>query len=164
MLGSIFRLKSIEKNEDNQLWIVKMNLCSENEHELKPILVYMRQQLGIGETNLRRLGKVLWRMGKPDLAEMYFMRQLNELSSNDPSLSQLYTELGDLASQTRDYEKSVEWHQKAIALNKPNKLLVFDSIDELCSYIGKSITTICINSFKETSYDTNQILLRNVLW
>ncbi|CAF1351572.1 unnamed protein product [Rotaria sordida] len=114
MLGSIFRLDSVERSSDDRLWIIRMTLCSENEHALKDVLIHMRRQLGDGETNLRTLGKVLWTMGKLGLAEHYFIRFLEEVPSHDPLLPTVYDELGELTSQSREYEKSVHWHQKAI--------------------------------------------------
>ncbi|CAF0790317.1 unnamed protein product [Adineta steineri] len=122
MIGSIFRLKSINYSDDH-VWIIEMSLCSDNEYDLKQVLLHMKQQIGNGETNLRTLGKVLWTMGKFDLAEGYFKRLLNELPSNDPLLSSLYEDLGELASQTGDYDMSIQWHQKYLEVKKQNELL-----------------------------------------
>ncbi|CAM4840345.1 unnamed protein product, partial [Rotaria magnacalcarata] len=123
MLGSIFRLKSVDHNNDDQVWIIQMSLCSENEHQLKYVLMNMRQQFGSGETNLHTFGKVLWEMGKFDLAEKYFLRMLEQLSPNDPLLADLYQDLGKLASYAGDLDKSMEWRQKAIALKTSNTLI-----------------------------------------
>ncbi|CAF4556577.1 unnamed protein product [Rotaria sp. Silwood2] len=85
MLGSIFHLKSISRDED-QVWKIEMSLCGDNEHKLKEVLADMKKQNGTGETNLWTLGKLLWTMGKLDLAEYYYNLFLQELPSNDPSL------------------------------------------------------------------------------
>jgi tetratricopeptide (TPR) repeat protein len=92
MLGSIFYLKSIN-HDDNQVWRIRMSLCGDDEHNLKEALDDMKKQIGTGETNLRTLGKLLWTMGKFNLAEQYYNRLLQELSPNDPSLPSLYDEL-----------------------------------------------------------------------
>ncbi|CAF3998576.1 unnamed protein product [Rotaria sordida] len=130
MLGSIFRLNSVNRSSDDRLWIIQMTLCSENEHDLKNVLKHMKQQLGTGETTLRTLGKVLWTMGKLDLAEQYFTRFLKEFSPNDPLLGNLYDELGELASQSRDYEKSVQWHQKALVFKNQQQLTPNSNINQ----------------------------------
>ncbi|CAF1355853.1 unnamed protein product [Rotaria sordida] len=135
MPGTIFRLNSVKRSSDNQVWIIQMTLCSEDEHDLKHVLMYMKQQLGSGETNLRTLGKVLWKMGKFDLAEQYFTRLLKDLSPNDPLLVTLYEELGELASQTGDYNKSVKWHQKSLALKNPDESIDSVRIDQPRNYI-----------------------------
>jgi tetratricopeptide (TPR) repeat protein len=121
MSGSIFRLKSINCNDD-QVWIIEMSLCSDDENDLKHVLLHIKQQIGDGETNLRTLGKVLWKMGKLDLAEKYFKRLLNQLSLTDHLLCNLYEDLGELASQIGDYDISVQCHQKFLQLKKRNQL------------------------------------------
>jgi tetratricopeptide (TPR) repeat protein len=121
MLGSIFRLNSINRG-DNEVWIIRMALCSDDENDLKQVLLHMKQQIGSGETNLRILGKVLWKMGKLDLAEKYFNRLLKDLSPNDPLLSSLYEDLGELASLREDYDMSMQWHQKSLAIKDKNQL------------------------------------------
>jgi hypothetical protein len=73
----------------------------------------MKEQIANGETNLRTLGNILWEMGKFDLAEKYFIRLSEELSSDDPLLiSSLYEDLGKIASQVGNYDMSVQWRQK----------------------------------------------------
>ncbi|CAF3834701.1 unnamed protein product, partial [Rotaria sp. Silwood1] len=69
-------------------------------------------------------------MGKLDLAEQYFTRLLKELSPNNPLLGKLYKDLGELASLTGDYDKSVQWHQKSLALKNPNALVGILNDDE----------------------------------
>ncbi|CAF1281319.1 unnamed protein product [Rotaria sordida] len=137
MLGSIFRLNNIDYSNDNQVWVIRMTLCSEKEHDLKNVLMYMKQQLGNGETNLRTLGKVLSEMGKFDLAEQYFTRLLKELPPNDPLLGDLYEDLGKIASHTGDYDKSVQWHKKSLALKNPKALTGILNDDERSYSIGK---------------------------
>jgi hypothetical protein len=92
MLGSIFRLESIACNDD-KIWIIQMTLCSDNDHDLKEVLMHMKNKIGSGETNLRILGKILWKMGKLDLAEKYFIRLLKELRAHDPLRANLYKDL-----------------------------------------------------------------------
>ena len=120
MIGSIFRLESISHN-DNNVWIIRITLCNDNEHDLKQVLSYMKKQTGSGETNLRTLGKIVWEMGKLDLAEKYFTRFLKELPSDNPLLIDLYEDLGKLASLREDYDISIQWHQKALILKEQNQ-------------------------------------------
>ncbi|CAF1424083.1 unnamed protein product [Rotaria sordida] len=119
MIGSLFHLNSIICNDDH-VWIIKMSLCSDDENDLKQVLLRMKQQLGKGETNLRTLGRVLWEMGKLDLAEKYIKRLLNELPSNNQLRCNLYEDLGKIASQKGDYDMSIQWYQKALEVPKQN--------------------------------------------
>ncbi|CAF3836789.1 unnamed protein product [Rotaria sp. Silwood1] len=140
MLGSIFHLNSIKRNENNQIWIIQMTLCSENEPDLKQILMHTKQKLSDRETNLRTLGKILWDTGKFDLAEKYLTEFLNQLPSNDPSLSSIYDDLSKVALQAGDYEKSVRWSKKAFEFRNSNALLhtlnINVSDDAICKFIN----------------------------
>ena len=106
MPGSIFRLNTIDR-DDYQVWIIGMSLCSDDDHSLKEVLGDMKKQNGTGETNLCTLGKVLWDMGKFDLAKKYYIRCVNEISDNDPLLLTAYEDLAEIASQQNDYEESL---------------------------------------------------------
>jgi tetratricopeptide (TPR) repeat protein len=117
MLGSIFRLDQITRDAD-QVWIIQMTLCNDSEHDLKQVLTDMKNRTGIGETNFHTLGKLLWNMGKLDLAEKCYNRLLNELPSDNPLLSTLYVELSMIASQRLDYNKSVQLHQKSLEIKE----------------------------------------------
>ncbi|CAF1165088.1 unnamed protein product [Adineta ricciae] len=123
MIGSIFRLKSVLRSNDEDMWIVRMTLCSENDSSLQDVLRYMKQQLGEGETSLRTLGKVLWKMGDLDLAEFYLTRLLNNLPPQDPVIGDLYEELSEIAGLRKNFDKSIEYKNKALEYQKAKKLL-----------------------------------------
>ncbi|CAF5024445.1 unnamed protein product, partial [Rotaria sp. Silwood1] len=92
------------------------------------------------ETNLRTLGKILWDTEKFDLAEKYLTEFLNQLPSNDPSLSSIYDDLSKVALQAGDYEKSVRWSKKAFEFRNSNALLhtlnINVSDDAICKFIN----------------------------
>ena len=134
--GSIFRLNSVICS-DNQIWIIRMTLCSDDENDLKKVLTHMQKQNGSGQTNLRTLGKVLWKMGKFDLAEQYYTRLLEELPPNDSSLSTLYAELADISSQKGDLNMSIQWQQKSIDIGGHTAPMANTSRDETSSTTGK---------------------------
>ncbi|CAF4021080.1 unnamed protein product, partial [Rotaria sp. Silwood1] len=116
MLGSIFYLVSVNQDDEHG-WIVKMSLCSDDNNDLKVVLEDMQKQNGTGDTSLWTLGKLLWDMGKFELAEYYYQRLIGELlSNNDPSLSNLYDILGSIALQQECFEKCAQWRQKARAI------------------------------------------------
>ncbi|CAF0962540.1 unnamed protein product [Adineta steineri] len=121
MIGSIFRLKNIYCDTNN-IWIIEMCLCSDDEYNLKQVLLHMKRQIRTGETNLRTLGKLLWKMGKLDLAEKYFKRLLDELPIDDHLFCILCEDLGEIASQAGDYDMSIKWHQRFLEIKKQNDL------------------------------------------
>ncbi|CAF1197322.1 unnamed protein product [Adineta steineri] len=144
MIGSIFRLNNIKRNGD-QIWIIKMTLCNDNEHDLKQVLMYMKQQIENEEINLRTLGNVLWEMGKFDLAEKYFIRLLKQLPSDDPLHISLYEDLGKLASQRGAYDMSMKWRQKLLTFKEENLLATNASVNKTNNSIGQSIIFNHIN-------------------
>jgi hypothetical protein len=88
MIGCTFRLIDVRRNDD-QIWMIEMKLCGDEENKLKNLFDHMRKEYGCGENevNLRSSGDVVRRMGKFDLAEKMYHRLLKELSPDDPSLS-----------------------------------------------------------------------------
>jgi tetratricopeptide (TPR) repeat protein len=136
MIGSIFRLDSIDQNDAN-IWIIKMSLSSDEEHGLKEVLLYMKKQVGTAETNLRTLGKCLWKMGKFDLAEKYFTRLLNELQPDDPLNSILYEDLAELAALRGEYDMSVQYQEKSLKLKGTKDVNETKSLVGLPSALSK---------------------------
>ncbi|CAF4147861.1 unnamed protein product, partial [Adineta steineri] len=143
MIGSIFRLNSINLDDKDQIWIIKMTLCNDDEHGLKQVLMYMKQQINSDETNLRTLGNILWEMGKLDLAEKYFTRSLKELPWNDPLHISLYEGLGKLASQRGDYDMSMKWRQKLLTFKEENPLATDASTNKTSNSIEQSNDVVC---------------------
>ncbi|CAF0899531.1 unnamed protein product [Adineta steineri] len=144
MIGSIFRLGNIDRNDD-QIWIIKMTLCNDDEHDLKQVLMYMKQQIKSGEMNFRILGNVLWEMGKFDLAEKYFTRSLQQLPSNDSLHISLYEDLGKLTSQKGDYDMSVQWRQKLLTFKEKNPSATNVNVNKTNNSIEQTIPVNHIN-------------------
>jgi hypothetical protein len=116
MLGSIFRLESVQHNNEDT-WIIRMNFCNDDEHDFRIILEEMKQRNGKGPTNLRTLGKLMWNMGELNLAYMYYCRLINELSPNDFWLKVLYEDLMNITSQNHNLTESLAWGVKLHAIN-----------------------------------------------
>ena len=114
MSGSIFRINQIEHHNNQNYATVRLSLCSDNEHELKELIEYLKQQNEEEQTNLSTFANILWKMGYLNLAYTYFSRFLDELPIDDPLRNSLYQDLADLTSQQGKYEESLEWHQKLV--------------------------------------------------
>jgi tetratricopeptide (TPR) repeat protein len=113
MAASIFSLTDITCNDD-QLWIVKMTLCTDEEYDSIFNSIQMKEQNE--QNNLRTFAKILWKMDKLDLADEYYHRLINELPSNDPLLMIVYEDLGTMALEKKNYDASVQWFRKSIAI------------------------------------------------
>lgn len=120
MVGSIFRLDSIDLDclqyDGQVLTIIRMTLCGDKQHELHELYQYMRKEYGNDETDLRSLGTLLAKMGKFDLAEKYYRKMLDQVSSEDPVLGDLYHSLGCVATDKGENDASLDWYKKSLAI------------------------------------------------
>ncbi|CAF3576261.1 unnamed protein product, partial [Rotaria socialis] len=62
MLGSIFRLQNVKRSSDGKVWIVRMTLCSDDEHDLKQVFIDMKEQLSLDDPLLGDLYHDLGRL------------------------------------------------------------------------------------------------------
>ena len=115
MMGSIFRLNDIYRDED-RVWIIRMTLCSDSDHDLKTIFDHMNNKYDDGEMSLYSFGHVLRKMGKFDEAEKYYRRLLNELPSDHGDIVRCYWGLGDVTDEKGDYDLSLSWHHKSLEI------------------------------------------------
>ena len=122
MLGSIFRTRSIAASEDG-VWIIRLTLCSELDHDLKPITEHLKTRYSDNKTNLVSLGNLLLDMGRYDEAEKYFRRFLNSTSMEDPNVNALCLHLFGMVDMRRgDYEPSLRWFNKSLAIKMQNQI------------------------------------------
>ncbi|CAF1196075.1 unnamed protein product, partial [Adineta ricciae] len=136
MSGCIFRLDGIHQDDD--MWVIEMQLCDDNEHDLKMLFDHMKKDYGSGDgkVDLRSLGVVLRRMGKPELAEKMLQRHLNELPPNDPSLGCVYWSLGIVTQDKGDYDASLKWFEKSLEIYMKTDSSDYVSIGNLYNLIG----------------------------
>ncbi|CAF1243350.1 unnamed protein product, partial [Rotaria sordida] len=137
MIGCIFRLIDIHQN-NNKIWVIRMELRSDDEHDLKNLFEHMKKQYGgeNNEVNLLLFGEVLRQMGKYDLAEKFFHRLSNELPSNDSSLSDLYYSLGLIMKDKSDYDSSLQWLHKSLEIKMHTNPSDYINISRIFNCIG----------------------------
>ena len=122
MLGSIFRMRSLSLDDDG-IWIVRLTLCSELDHDLKPIINYLKTRYIEKETNLLSLGNLLLDMGRYDEAEKYFRRFINNTSLDDPNLSAFCLHLLGMVDMKRgDHELSLRWFNKSLNIKMQHQI------------------------------------------
>lgn len=114
MVGSIFCVNSITYNDQYRFWTIELILCSSDDSQLKQVLQSMKQEYTSGKVNFHKLGRLMWEMGKLDLAESYLLRSLDHDYANDPCVGTLYEDLGKVASQKGNFDQSMKWRQAAI--------------------------------------------------
>jgi tetratricopeptide (TPR) repeat protein len=137
MIGSLFRIKNVCQN-DNQIWIIKMELCNDDHHHLKELFTHMKKTYADSnkEITVLSFGRVLHQMGKLDLAEKFYERLLKELPANDPSCSDLYYSLGVLTMNKGDYDACVHWFRKTLEIKFRTDPTDYIYIGGICNAIG----------------------------
>jgi len=89
MAGCIFRV--IQVVGEDLFSIVRMELCSNEENDLKPLFESMRSEYGEklagkeNEADMNSFGTVIFNMDKFDMADRFFRRIYYEACPNDPN-------------------------------------------------------------------------------
>jgi tetratricopeptide (TPR) repeat protein len=138
MVGSVFRLTEIVREDEEQTWLIRMELCGDNQHELKQLFDHMKKSYGCGdkEINLHSLGNVLRNMGKYDLAERMYHRALDELSPTDPTRAGLYKSLGLVAKDKGELGCSLQWLYRSLEIKTQIDPHNYICIGNLYNWIG----------------------------
>lgn len=123
MVGSIFRLKTIQRSEDG-IWHVHLVLTSINDKHLKPLFDQLKKRFDDGPTNYLHLGYFLNELKLFGPAEKAFRCHLNQLPSDHPEIIDCYREFGHVARHGKDYDLSLKWYETCL-----NSMLQMESID-----------------------------------
>ena len=136
MIGSIFRICKI-KRDDQQIWHVRLVFSSIKDRELKSIFPQMKNELGMGGTNLFQFARLLHRTGKSEQSEKYFRQCLNQLPNDHPHLSSCYQSLAKMAESKKNFPSSLKWHKKALHFYRLSQEAEYGILAEMYSSIGK---------------------------
>lgn len=98
MIGSIFRLVEIHGDNDEQIWLIKMKVCGDDEYHLKKLLDYMKKSYGDDDikVNLYSFSNELHHIGRYNSAEKMYHRLLDEFPSNDSLLCGLFSSVSTI--------------------------------------------------------------------
>ena len=133
MIGSVFRLKNISV-DDNGIWHIEMNLCSDNDSDLRAIYRHMQDQYGSHNTQLILFGNVLIDMANFDDAEKYLRRLLRQIPAQHKDIYKCYHALGKVLFEKGEYESSLNY------LNDSLKALqISESDDSRIAFVYNSI-------------------------
>jgi tetratricopeptide (TPR) repeat protein len=113
MAGSIFRITDINLDM-NGINVVQLSFCSTDDHNLKELFEYMREDIP-PECIPLTYGIVLANASKTDQAEKFFRNVLKELLVDDPLIIHCYHQLGNVLDDRGEYQESLEYFEKALA-------------------------------------------------
>jgi len=146
MSGSIFRLIDIHFN-DEQLWIIRIKLCSINDENLKSMFDYMKNKIGYNDKqiNLITFANILWKMDKLDEAEKYYLHGINSLPQDHLDRANLYYNLGHIYSDKNDYDSSLKSYNKSLEI-------WMNSLKSNDSNLANNYNAIATNYWKKGDY------------
>ncbi|CAF1045764.1 unnamed protein product, partial [Didymodactylos carnosus] len=147
MLGTIFRIMNVKRTEEQGIWIIKLRLCDENEHDLKDVYKYMKENIMDKEMNRSSPGMLLIQMGLFNKAEIFYKRLMNTLLPNDLLLANCFEGLGIIATEKGDNLLAIDYYRKEgeiLSQTYPS--------DHLCfAFAYGNLATVCC---KSDLYDT----------
>ena len=121
MLGSIFQIEDVYCDENDSTWTIQLNLCSDNEQNLKSILQFLRQESNRCEFDLLAFGNVLHDMGEFEQAKNYYNRCLNFLPpANRIWKAYCYYLLGLVATENNENEHALQLFKQSLFIRKEN--------------------------------------------
>ncbi|CAF3653738.1 unnamed protein product [Rotaria socialis] len=170
MLGSIFRLKNIYC-DNNKIWHIEMNLCSDNQCELQTIFSHMTNQYDSSSTKLTLFGNVLIDMAHFNYAEKYLCRLLKQISSEHKDTYKCYHALGKVSFEKGEYDTSLIYLFKSLEIlqkrqsNGSRLAYIHNSIGEVYQKKGKIKEALqsyekALEIFKQTFADDHE----NLAW
>jgi tetratricopeptide (TPR) repeat protein len=115
MLGTIFRIKEVAFNKDKNLWIVSLELCSQDDNDLNSIFQYFKNNYG-EKTSLWHLTDLLFDMNELDKAEKFYKGLIDEVSEYEGAIC--YDALGVIATGKAEYNLALMYHEKSLIFLK----------------------------------------------
>jgi len=114
MFGCIFRLDQIHYDEQIQLWMCKLTLCSQDDPDIKDFISTLQEQLK-GQNQTILIGNYFSQMLKFDDAQQHFEKILKNKIINDPiELAYCHHGLGKVNEKKGDNKSSIENLNKAL--------------------------------------------------
>lgn len=121
MLGSVFRVQSVQQNTTNDLWTIKMTLSGKNDYDFDDISQSIGKDLA-KNPSLTTLGLLFQRMGDFKRAAQCFQQHSDLLEDDDAiTRSACYHNLGNIAEVNGDYDQALFYLDQSlkIRLNLP---------------------------------------------
>jgi len=142
MVGALFRIESIERDQTKKFWIASVTLASQDDFYLKETFAHMKQKIG-DETNLDSLGKILTEMGQYEQSQKCYRRMIYEAQVNE---SIGYAGLGWADHWANSYDTALANLQKSLAL-------IEDILPEICEEKGKLYSSMGLVYWRKKQYD-----------
>jgi hypothetical protein len=164
-IGTIFQIESVERDEENKLWIIKMNATDEGTMEIKQRVNLMKKKFQSGNKNLL-FGRLLLDMHQYTKAESYFQLMLQKETVSCKQyvyLASIHDYIGDLKMRTTNYQKALTSFQLAYELkckqlpsDHPNMAVTFNNLGNYYKAI-EDLTNASEYYYKALKYKNHPI-------
>ncbi|CAF1063690.1 unnamed protein product [Didymodactylos carnosus] len=123
--STVFRIASVKKLDNCDIWNVKLTLDGEEDEQLRQLTEHMWLEIK-GSKDFFTLGNLLLKMAEYDQAEQLYMMILDNITENDPDVGHIYKQLGYIYKQRNssqqaliDYNKCLDVELKYLSLEPP---------------------------------------------
>ena len=114
MLGAVFRMRYIFLDHTQQIWHIKLDLCSDQDYDVRNVVHSMGKQYKSMSNGLLRFAYVLIDMSHFEDAEKYLHRVLGELPPSHQDIPNCYQALGKIYCEQGKYQFAHDNLRKAI--------------------------------------------------
>jgi tetratricopeptide (TPR) repeat protein len=113
-MGTVFRIKSIDRISGSEVWNVRLTLTDDMDVQLENLTLHMRQGLQQCEPILSKFTKLMKEMGFPEKALHFYMKQYD--IENNPNINDIIFNsfVGDLCLEANNYEDALNQYQHAL--------------------------------------------------
>ncbi|CAF0873926.1 unnamed protein product [Adineta steineri] len=116
-MGTVFRIQSVEKSED-ELWHVCLTLTDDEDEQLRQLSEHVKIEIGStsGISSLMTLGLLMTTMGEINRAKEFYEIILNDpiLKNDFVTIVSVFNNLGVIYNELADYDKAKEYYQKSL--------------------------------------------------
>ncbi|CAF1191416.1 unnamed protein product [Didymodactylos carnosus] len=162
-MGTVFRITSATVMPETDIWIVKLDLSSEETRQLKKLGDYYKCQIStkakttdsIAYEAMKTFGDFLVTLKEYTKAEIYYNNILKYLPTNYPLLAQIYNKIGKIYWYKNDANNSLKLHSKALQICENSTPCNYLLVAKTYSYIGRSYSLKNDNMMALISHKTS---------
>ena len=116
-MHTVFRIGEVNRVDNTKLlYEVDLQLTADDDEQLRNLTEILRKQTS-GSTGWRRLGSLLLMLGEFDKAEEVYLVLLEQTTSRREK-AVYYNQLGTARQQKSDWQKALEYFQKALDIEE----------------------------------------------
>ncbi|CAF1424874.1 unnamed protein product [Didymodactylos carnosus] len=112
MMSTIFQVNDVHYSDSENIWIIKLSRCGEDDPRLKDTIDYIKYEIK-DTVDLIILADFFIKIGEYYMAKEYYRKYENQLSINNPNMKRVWQGLLNIADIQGNYFISMEGYSKA---------------------------------------------------